>query len=783
MTKNLETAFRSTISHAALSAGVALSWTAMSSDAAVAQQPTNPPGSGGGRNIQLDRIDVEGQSGGGVDDGAFNVPVASSPKMTAPLLDTPQTVTVIPRAVFQEQGARNLTEVLRNTPGISFDAGENGFSTSAANFKLRGFDSSGNIFIDNARDSGSYTRDTFNIERVEVFKGAAADNGRGGAGGYVNMVTKTPTLQNFIGGDVGYGWDQYKSEARKRATVDLNYVIAPNTAFRFNGLLEDSGVAGRDVAEMNPRGFAPSLAFGLGTDFRSIFAYEHVKRKDLPDWGVPGQTIPGTYLYKSLTAGASRDAFYGLRSDFDDTTANTFLARFEYDFSKSTTLSNQTRWARVDRQARFTLPNPPTNAAGESWGNTMADLTAMPTQTQYYDRLNTSLTNQTNLATEFFTGAFKHRVSMGLEFTREESEAGEFGTSNAGNTDLFNPNPDRQQAGWNPWFLQGSNSGKVNTVAAYLYDTIELNRHWEITGGLRAERYKVELGSNPAGLFNGYQESQTTLGGKIGLVYKPVENGSIYVSYGVSHQPPGSFLSNADISRTADDQVFPGLVMGAKPVRADNYEVGVKWDFFNRRLSTAIALFRTEKSNVPVAVNANQLLGYHEQVVQGVELSAAGYITDNWQVFGGIAFLDSERKISSELNDALRAANAADFGTYTTVNGNELAFTPDVTANLWTTYRLPYGWTIGGGLNYASASWVGRPDDALRIIPNGRFGELPGYTVFHAMASYEVTKDIVVRFNVDNITNKTYASSLNWSTRKAQLGAPRTFRISASFKF
>src|SRR5690606_17931466 len=150
------------------------------------QQSTPPPA---GSSVQLDTIDVTHQG----DDSNYQATVASSPKQTAPLLDTPQTVTVIPQQIMREQGARSLTDVLRSTPGITFDGGENGFATSTNNFKLRGFDGSGNVFIDGARSSGSYARDVFNTERVEIFKGAAADNGRGGAGGYVNMVTKTPS--------------------------------------------------------------------------------------------------------------------------------------------------------------------------------------------------------------------------------------------------------------------------------------------------------------------------------------------------------------------------------------------------------------------------------------------------------------------------------------------------------------------------------------------------------------------------------------------------------------
>lgn len=769
MTGNLESGVRTGISHAALSAGIAFSFGAIT-DSAHAQQPPQPQGPGG--NVVLDTVEVQTQTPAD-GEGAYAVQSASSPKQTAPLLDTPQTVTVIPRAIIQERGARNLTEVLRNTPGITFDAGENGFTTGQNNFKLRGFDTSGSIFIDGSRDNGSYARDTFNTERVEVFKGAAADNGRGGAGGYINMVTKSPILQNFIAGEVGFGFDEYDSKNRKRTTSDINYVVNPTTAIRLNGMWEDGGVAGREVAENNAWGFAPSIAFGLGTHARAIFSYEHVSRRDLPDFGVPAHIIRGTKNFNAAYEGVSRDNFYGLRSDFDDADSDVALARFEYDFSKNVTLSNQTRWSQVDRSARFTLPN-------------LMDpvVNPLPTQTQFYARENTTLTNLTNLSAEFFTGTFKHNAAMGLELSREEARGDRFGTANPGATNIFNPNPDRAAgAALNP---TGWSKVKVDTIAGYLYDTVELNRHWEVMGGLRLEHYKVHIDSNSAANF--LDTSETTLGGKVGIVYKPAPDSSIYASVGLSHLPPGSYLSNSDISRGTDEQTFPGFVAGADPVRSLNYEFGLKKDYFGGRLQTTAAIFRTEQ-RVPIAPG-NNLFGYNDLIVQGVEFGIAGEITDRWKVFGGLLFLDSERKLSAAQDAALADASRSDYGCpalpapcNVRANGDELAFTPNFSANLWTTYRFDNRWTLGGGLQYIGESWVGRPDNANRVVKNGVNGKLPGFFVAHLMASYEVRKDVNIVFNVDNIFNETYAASLNWSARKAQLGAPRTYRISANYRF
>lgn len=780
MTLNLDRGLRSTASHAALSAGIAFSLTGMI-DEASAQQRSGAPNQSPAQNVALDPINVEGQTAAGAGDGSYNpVTMASSPKQTSTLLNTPQTVTVIPQAVIREQGARTLTEVLRNTPGISFDAGENGFSTSTNNFKLRGFDSSGSIFIDGARDNGSYTRDVFNVERVEVFKGAAGDNGRGSGGGYINLVTKTPHLRNSTSGEITFGFDEYGTTPRKRVTTDQNYVIAPNTAFRLNALVEDSGIPGRDVAENSVWGLAPSLAFGLGTDFRTTVAYEHVSRRDRPDWGVPGATIPGLITYNPLTAGAPRNAFYGLRSDVDNVDSDAMLARVEYDIAPNLTVSNQTRWSQVDRFSRLTVPTGYVPATQQ-----------VTTQTQFYDRTNTTLTNLTNLTARFDTGSFRHTVSTGIDVTREESNANRFGTNNPGNTSLFNPNPDR--FGIAPLSPTERNGIVVNTVAGYIYDTIELSRQWQVTGGLRAEHYDVSISNTTAagiplaGGLNGFNTSETTLSGKVGVIYKPADKGSLYAAFGVSHQPPGSYLSNPDISRPGDN-AFPGFVAGADPVRFHNYEVGVKWDFFGGRLSTAAALFRTEKRNAPITgrdlgETIDSLKGYGQQIVQGIEFGVAGKVTEEWQVFGGLAIMDSERKHSAYLDSVRRRANPADYGARLYTSGDELAFTPNVTANLWSTYRLPFGLTVGGGMQYVGESWVGRPDDANRIIPNGIAGKLPSYVVFNAMLAYEVYKGVDLRFNVDNIADEKYAVATNWAASRATLGTSRAYRISTSFKF
>lgn len=704
---------------------------------------------------------------------------AESPKSTAPLLDTPQTITVIGSDVIRDRGATTLTDVLRNTPGISFNAGENGFATSTNNFSLRGFDTSGNVFIDGARDSGSYARDVFNIERVEVFKGATSDNGRGSAGGYINIVSKNAVDTNFATGNIAAGIDDYGTRARLRGSVDVNQVVGEGVAIRINAVGERAGVSGRDVAERELWGVAPSVAGGLGTNFRAILGYEHLTSKDVPDWGVPGAAIEGLVTFDPATAGFERDNFYGLSSDIDDVDADSVIFRLEYDLAPNVMLSNQTRWTEVSRFARYTVPTGFTAATGE-----------VGTQTQFYDRKNETVTNFTNLNAGFNTGSVRHNMAAGVEFTREQSDARRAGTVNS-TTDFFNPDPDRSPA---PDYTPSqANEVRIDTVAFYLYNTVELSPQFEITGGIRGEDYDVRIDSfefvtgAPIGGVDGYDDSRFSLSGRVGVVYKPVPQGSIYASFGTSAQSPGSFLSNPDISRTGDN-AFPGFVPGARAVRSDHYEVGAHWNFMNDALSTSLAAFRTEKRGVPVVgrdtgETVDTLKGYHKQIVQGVEASITGQITPEWSIFGGLLVMESERQISDELNQARLNASPGDYGDFLTVDGDRLAFTPNVQATLWTSYRFPFGLTIGGGVQHNGSSYLGRPDDAIRFIPNGRFGKLPAYTLVNALISYELNDNVTLRLNVDNLLDKDYAVSTNWPGSRVTLGTPRTYLLSAGFQF
>src|SRR5690606_7815171 len=182
-----------------------------------------------------------------------------SSKFVQPLLDTPQSISVVPAEVLREQNAQSLQEILSNVPGITFSSGEGGAGWGDM-FTIRGFSAEQSVTFDGVRNSALSTRtDVFNIDQVEVFKGTGSiESGVAAIGGSVNLVEKAPRLGNFYDATLGLGTDSYR-----RATVDLNHQTGETTAFRLNAMTHHNDVARRGEADMQRWGVAPSLAFGL----------------------------------------------------------------------------------------------------------------------------------------------------------------------------------------------------------------------------------------------------------------------------------------------------------------------------------------------------------------------------------------------------------------------------------------------------------------------------------------------------------------------------------------
>ncbi|RZI96758.1 MAG: TonB-dependent siderophore receptor, partial [Rubrivivax sp.] len=406
----------------------------------------------------LPAVQVQGTT----DSGDYKADTVSSPKFTQPLVDTPQTITVIKKEILQEQGARTLLEALRNTPGITMTLGEGGNSNTKDNIFMRGFDSSGSVYIDGVRDLGNFPRDMYNIEQVEIIKGpSGSEFGRGAPSGTINLATKVPRLENFVAGSGSLGTSE-----QKRGTIDINRTLSETSAIRFNAMAQDSGVPGRDAVQNKGLSFAPTLALGLNTPTRTFLSYEHVDQNNRPDGGVTTLGLP-SYTTIPGQARPSRDNYYGSLSDFEKVDGDMLTARIEHDLAPGSTLRNTTRVARVRHDLMLFAPG------GATAGNPIT--VSRSRQTKWQE--NELFTNQTNLTTTFRTGAYEHSLSTGVELIQERQHNRAYNTvAGIPAANAYSPDP----AQLTPAFTSLSFSGvqdrdRVTTLGLYAFDTLKLN--------------------------------------------------------------------------------------------------------------------------------------------------------------------------------------------------------------------------------------------------------------------------------------------------------------------
>ena len=656
----------------------------------------------------------------------------ASPKFTVPLRDVPQTVTVVPQRIIEEQGATSLRDILRNSPGITFQAGEGG-TPAGDQMTIRGFSARTDLFIDGVRDLGGYARDAFNLEQVEIAKGpASAVGGRGSTGGSVNLVTKTPKSESARSATGGFGTDGYL-----RGTLDVNQPLAgegeaPSAAVRINAMAMDADVPGRDVVTNQSWGVAPAITFGLDQPTRFTLAYQHLEQDNVPDYGLPRQAF-------DYDPPVSSENFYGLKArDYERVDQDLVTATVEHHHDSGLTLRNLTRFGRTYRDSIITAPR---FVAGST------DLIRR-NDWKSRDQVDEILANHTNLTAELATGPLTHEFSAGLEISRERTR-NHTRVEQPGvvlpETNVYSPNPDDPYTGRierNGDRIEGTG----DTLAIYAFDTVHLDEQWQVTGGLRFDDFDAKQETLAAGVSTAAGRRDRELSGRLGVVYKPTPAGSLYAGYSSAFNPSAEGLSlSTDL-------------LDLEPEKTRTYEVGAKWGFFDSRLSLTAALFRTEKTNARTSgLDPNdppQVLAGRQRV-DGVELTAAGRITREWEVFAGLALMDSEVTASNTAGEA----------------GAALARTPEATFNLWTTYRLPAGFTVGLGTQYMDT--VYRSTTATDTVPD--------YWLVNAMAAYEVHDRLTLRLNVSNLLDEEYIDRVGGGHHIP--GPARQFILTAELDF
>jgi len=644
-----------------------------------------------------------------------DIVVTGSPSVsafTATLQNTPQNVNVIPAQVLSDQAVNSVQDALKNVPGITLNAGEGG--THGDNINLRGFAASDDFFLDGLRDTGFYTRDSFNVEAIEVYKGPASTLfGRGSTGGVVNQVSKTPKLDDFFRATVAGG-----SNSEERGTADVNYQFMDDAAFRINAMGMDAGVADRDFVKNRRWGVAPSISFGIGRPTTFTLEYLHQQQDDIPDYGIPfafGKPVP-----------VPRETYYGLPSDDRTRTrVNVVTGLFKTQFNDHLWFTDTARYGNYFFDSRETAAHYGT--APPAPGTPLSTVLTFRDRPSVQGTVST-LMNDADLHWKFDVGPVANHLVVGWEVDREESNLVRFANQidQIPGTPILNPDPFEPFPGHQTQVTQRPDT-VTNTISGLVQDTIDIGSHIEATAGVRVDRFHATF--NEPITAQHFAHTDTIASPRVALIYKPTDAVSIYASYGTSYDPSAENLSLT--AKTAS----------LAPEKDRTFEIGAKAQALNGRLALQAAVFETRMENARVGDPTNpanpQILAGEERV-RGFEADAIGHLTDELEIIAGYTHLDSR---------TVKSTDPASVGA-------PLLNTAPNQANLWLEYEFVKSLEVGGGLNYLGRRAADVDDTA----------HVPGYVTFDAMASYQLTKQIKLQINAYNLTNKYYFANSYFSS-------------------
>ncbi len=673
----------------------------------------------------------------------------SATKTDTLLRDVPQAITVITGQQMRDRAVQGMADAVRYVPGINTTQGEG----NRDGLVFRGNSSTADFFADGMRDDVQYYRDTYNIERIEAFKGPnAMIFGRGSPGGLLNRVTRTADWREAL--DIGL---QFGSWQKRRATADYAHPFSDAFAFRVTGVYEDSE-GFRDGYMLKRQGINPTAAIHAGDNTLITLGYEYFRDERTADRGIP--SYANAFNGTRFPVATARDTFFGdPDASRSDTDVNAFSALIEHDFGGGTVLRNRTRIADYDKRYQNVYPGSVNGAA------TTVALSAYDNTT---DRRN--LFNQTDLIFSATTGTVEHKFMTGVEFGRQDTDnqrrSGRF-TLGAGSpcltgstasscvVPLGSPNVSPGVVYANN-SLGGSgdarNTGVAKIAAVYAQDQIEFSPKWSAIVGLRYDRFDVDFTDLRTGVSaqnRSLSSSDKLWSPRVGVVFKPIDNLSLYASYGVTYLPRsgeqlGSLAFN---SQSLDAEEF------------ENIEIGAKWEL-RPGLTAEAAAFRLNRSNAAITDPNDStrliLFAGDSQRVDGVELSLAGNLTEQWQVIGSYAWLD--------------ARTVRTIGT--TPAGRVLAQTPQTSFGLWNRYDFNDRWGVALGATYRSTSFASISNAVT----------LKSYARYDGAVYYKFDERFSAQLNVENLFDKLYYPSAH-SDSNISPGAPRSAYVTLNFKF
>ena len=641
-------------------------------------------------------------------------------KTDTPLVDVPQSVSVVTRDLIRDQSMQSLMDVARYVPGAGMAQGEGNRDAII----LRGNSSTSDFFLDGVRDDVEYFRDLYNIDRVEILKGPnAMIFGRGGAGGVVNRVSRQanwePVREVALQGG---SWDN------RRATFDVGGAVSDGFAARIMGMYEDSG-SYRDGVELERKGINPTATLAIGDATMLRFSYEYFDYDRVADRGIPS--------FEGVPFRTDESTFFGDpgRSP-THATVNQGSVTIDHAFGDGLRLRNRTVYADFDKFYQNVFAGGPVDGATG----------LVPLAAYNNEQLRENLFNQTDLTFSAQTGSIGHEFLVGIELGEQTTENQRMtGLFNGTDTAFLVPASDPRVSvpvTFAPTATDNTNRGRATIAALYVQDQIEFTPNWLAVVGLRYDSFDMDF-TDRRGEGVRIETSDDLVSPRGGLIYKPVDNVSLYASYSMTYVPrSGAQLASLTPTNAAFD-----------PEEFENVEVGAKWDI-SPALAVTAAVFQLDQKNVVIA-NPNvpgESLLVDGLRTDGVELGISGQVSDAWSIQGGYAWQDGE------LSDRL--------------GGTALAQLPEHVVSLWNRYDFSEAWGVGLGVIYQSDMYAAA-DNAVT---------LPSFTRVDAGVFYTLNERLRMQVNVENLLDERYYPNAH-NNNNITPGSPLAVRVGVTANF
>lgn len=678
--------------------------------------------------------------------GVYANSTAVATKTNTPLINIPQSVTVVTRDFIQNQNFQSLTDVTRYVPGVAIHQGEG----NRDELVIRGVSSSANFYVNGFRDDVQYFRDLYNTQSIEILKGPSALTfGRGAGGGLVNRTLKEADGQRIYEATMQTG-----SYADKRVSLDAGQAVNENVAVRLNTFYENSDTF-RDYGHFERYGINPTMTLRPTDDTKIKLSYEFYHDFRLSDRGNPSLGIPGgaTRFNPTVPFAPNGDltAFFGSPIyNSAKVEVQTGMAVVEHDFGNGLTVKNSSLYADYNRGYRNVYPGG--TGGGPGGGAVTPDLTQLSLNAYQNYTPRENAFNQTDFVYKTATGPVLHTVAFGTEFGRQTGlsrrDSGIFPNNGNKAFDVVNPFAPTYfgPVVFNHIASDGNSKYRLNIASGYAQDQIELTRWLQLFVGIRYDSFDLSALDLNANILRSRVDDK--ISPRAAVIVKPIDSLSIYTAYSISYLPASGDQFSA---------LNPGTLI-LEPQKFENTEVGVKWNIQPKLLLTA-AVYELKRTNVPIADPNNPGFffpsGAHK--IQGFETAVTGYVTPDWQTTFGYAYTDA--RIASNTSPTI-------------VAGNRVQLVPYNQFSWWNKYQIDPRWAASLGVIYFSDSYASS-DDTVR---------LPGFWRFDAGLFAKIDETWSAQLNIENIFDRGYWATADGNNNISP-GQGRTIRVLARARF